>query len=125
MTKSARSLLMFAIYLGTVGIGTIAIPGVLLSWFGVPPPTDNYIRLVGVGLLFLASYYAIAAWKEMKLFIRYSAYVRSLIPFYFGLFVIFGWLKPILFFISLIDFAFALWTLLVLKQEKLQTEHSE
>lgn len=54
MTRSAISILVFAIYLSIIGLILIVGPNLLLSSIRLPLTTDPWIRLMGMVLFFSA-----------------------------------------------------------------------
>ena len=47
MSKSAFSLRVFSIYLFALGSALVAVPNLLLSFFGIPETHEVWIRIVG------------------------------------------------------------------------------
>jgi len=69
MSKSARSVFVFGLYLAVLGIVLLAASNFLLGMFGLPSTTEVWIRTVGMLVLFLGFYYTQAARKEMTAFL--------------------------------------------------------
>lgn len=56
MSKSARSVFIFGLYLGVLGIILLVTPNFLLGVFQLPSTNEVWIRVVGM-LLFLLGIY--------------------------------------------------------------------
>ena len=118
MSKSAKSVLVFSIYVFVLGLVLIAIPNVLLSVFGLPKTNEVWIRVVGVLTLFLGYYYFQASRNELKMFFKWSVYARTGFFLFFIGFVLLGFAPPILILFGFVDAVAALWTFLSLQSEK-------
>ncbi len=117
MSKSARSLFVFAIYLFFLGPILIIIPNVILNIFKLPETNEVWIRVVGMLIFLLGFYYFNASKNEMKIFFQWTVYVRASVLIFFIAFVLFGSAPPVLILFGLIDAGAALWTHLSLRSE--------
>jgi hypothetical protein len=117
VSKSARSVLVFAIYLVGLGLVLVVAPNVLLRLFGVPVTSEVWIRVVGMLVLFLGFYYAQAARRELRAFFRWTVLVRSSVIVFFAAFVLLGFVSPILILFGVVDLLGAVWTGLALRAE--------
>lgn len=117
MSRSARSLFVFGIYILGLSLLLLAAPNVVLTLFGFPPTQEVYIRIAGMFLLFLAIYDILAARAELRDFIRWSVPVRASVIGFFAAFVLLGFSKPVLLLFGLVDLACAGWTAWALKNE--------
>ncbi len=115
MTKAARSVFGFGIYLYGLGATLIVAPNPFLIIFGLPPVNDVWIRALGMAFLFLATYHVLAARHEFTPLFRVSVYLRGLVIAFFTGFVVLGFVKPILILFGCIDFAGATWTAVSLR----------
>jgi len=118
MSRSARSLFVFGIYILGLSLLLLAAPNVVLTLFGFPPTEEVYIRIAGMFLLFLAVYDILAARAELRDFIRWSVPVRASVIGFFAAFVLLGFTKPILLLFGLVDLACAGWTAWALRSER-------
>lgn len=118
MSNSARSLLVFGLYLVVLGLVLLVAPNFLLGIFGVASTTEVWIRVVGMLVLLLAYYDIQAARREMTDFFRWSVYARSSVILFFVVFVLLGLAKPQLILFGAIDLLGALWTALSLRSER-------
>lgn len=117
MSKAARSVFVFGIYLVALGLFLLIAPNTLITLFGLPETHDVWIRVVGM-LIFLLSYYAIqAARNEVTEFIRWSVVARAAAIVFFAGFVLADLVKPILLLFGGVDLAAAVWTHLALRSD--------
>ena len=110
MSKAAKSVLVFGIYLVVIGIGFMAMPNTPLALLGFPTTSEPWIRVVGMLLLLLAYYYIQAARNEMRSLFRWTVHARSSVVVFFGVFVLLGLAQPMLIGFGVIDLLAALWT---------------
>jgi hypothetical protein len=119
MTKSARSVFVFAIYLYLLGAVLIVAPNTLLRLFLLPETDEVWIRVVGMLVMILGFYYSQAARKNLSDFLRLTVIGRSAVLLFFFAFVLAGLAPPILILFGVIDFAAAMWTALSLRSEQM------
>jgi uncharacterized protein YacL len=117
MSKSARSVLVFSVYLFVLGVGLVVIPNVLLSPFGFVETEEVWVRVVGMLVLILSFYYSRAARRGLTEFFRWTVYARSAVLVFFIAFVVLGLAPATLILFGVVDAAGALWTALVLPGE--------
>jgi hypothetical protein len=115
MSKPARTMFAFAIYLAILGLTLVTVPNVLLGVFGIPPTQEVWVRVVGMLVLFLAYYHVEAARNEWAAFTRASIAPRMAVSAFFGAFVLAGLGSPVLLLFAAVDFAAALWTHVALR----------
>ena len=118
MSKSARSVFVFSIYVLVLGIILIVIPNVLLNLFTLPETNEVWIRVVGVLLVILGFYYFQASKSEIKKFLQWTVYGRTAVLIFFIVFVLLDFAPPVLILFGFIDAVAALWTQLSLRSEK-------
>ena len=118
MSKSARSVFVFSLYLFVLGIILVVIPNNLLDVFSMPRTNEVWIRVVGMLVLILGFYYFQASRSEIKIFLQWTVYVRIAVLLFFIAFVFLGFAPPILILFGFIDAIAALWTQLSLRSEK-------
>ena len=118
MSKSARSVFVFSIYVLVLGIILIVIPNVLLGLFALPETNEVWIRVLGVVILILGFYYLQASKSEIKIFFQWTVYGRAAVPIFFIIFVLLDFAPPVLILFGFIDAVAALWTQLCLRSEK-------
>lgn len=117
MTKAAKSIFVFSIYLYVLGIAVIVVPNTLLRLFAVPETNEVWIRVVGTLVLILGLYYWQAARKELSDFFRITVIGRTALLLFFIAFVSVGLAPPSLILFGFIDFAGAMWTAFALKSQ--------
>src|SRR5438552_580768 len=70
MSRAAKSLFVFGVYLCSLGVILLLFPNWLLHFFGVPPTNEVWIRINGIGGVFFKSRNdsaALAAWYQEHL----------------------------------------------------------
>ena len=116
MSRAAKSLFVFGIYLCGLGLALLLVPNLLLRVFGVPPTSEVWIRINGMLVLCLSFYYVQAARHELKPLIRWTVWARVAVIFYFAAFVLSASAPKALLLFGLIDLLAAAWTWLALKE---------
>ncbi len=66
MSRAARTLSLFGIYLVALGAALIVAPALVLGWFGLPPAEEPWLRIVGMLAAFIGIYYRVAAAAEAR-----------------------------------------------------------
>ena len=117
MSKSARSVFVFAVYLFILGAILVVAPGILIRTFRFPEPDGLWIRIVGMLVIILGFYYSHAAYAEFKAFFGWTVVARTGVLLFFITFVLAGLAPPVLVLFGVIDFAAALWTFFALRSE--------
>ena len=117
MTHSAKSVLVFGVYLALVGITLLFIPNIFLSTIGVANTSEVWIRLSGILLMALSVYYIVAAKHHLPVIFKVTACIRCSIIFCFATFVYLNMMDPIMLLFALVDFAGGVWTYLAMKKE--------
>ncbi len=118
MSKAARSLFIFGIYLIFLSLGFLLLPNYVLKVFGFPETSEPWIRIMAMLLLFLAYYYIQAARKELRTFFQLTVYARAAVIVFFIAIVVLGLAKPILILFGVVDLAAAIWTGVALRSEQ-------
>ena len=118
MSKSARSVFVFGLYLVVLGIVLLVAPNFLLGIFFLPSTTEVWVRVTGMLVLFLGFYYAQAVRKELTDFFRWTMYPRSTVILFFAAFVLLGFAKPPLIMFGVVDLLGVIWTGLALRHSK-------
>ena len=118
MSKSAKSMFVFAIYLFFLGPALLAFPKFLLSLIGMNEPLDFWVRITGMLVLILAYYYLQAAKHDLKPFFKATVYGRFSVLVFCIAFVVLDYAPPLLLLFPVIDVSGAIWTAIALKKEK-------
>ena len=116
MSNSAKSVLVFGVYLAGLGAILLILPNILLGLFGLPATSEVWIRVVGMLTLFLAFYYIQAARAGLTNFFQWTVYVRSSVIIFFTVFVLLQWVSPMLILFGVADLLGAIWTGLALRK---------
>lgn len=116
MSKSARTIFVFGIYLVVLGITLVTVPNLLLGLFGFAETQEVWIRVVGMLVLILGVYDVQAARQGWDGFIRLSVPLRMSVPAFFGAFVLAGLAPPVLLLFAAVDLAAAAWTWVALRE---------
>jgi hypothetical protein len=117
MSKSAKSVLIFGIWLALNGLLLLLIPNALITPLGIEPTNEVWIRLSGILLMALSIYYYLGAKHEIIVIMKATGFIRLTIPFFFSAFALLDLVSPNLIFFSVVDFLGGVWTLFMLKKE--------
>jgi hypothetical protein len=117
VSRAARSLFVFGLYLCALGLALLLAPNTLLRLFGAPPTDEVWIRVVAMLVLCLSFYYVSAARAGLKDFIRWTVWGRVAVIFYFTAFVVLLSAPKALLLFGLVDLLAAAWTWLALKAD--------
>ncbi len=117
MSKSAKSIFIYGIYLAINGLMLLLVPNVLLNSLGIEPTTEVWIRLAGILLMAIAVYYILAAKYELIVIMKATAFIRFSIIFFFTAFVLLKLVSSSIIIISVIDFLGGAWTFIMLRKE--------
>ena len=117
MSKSAKSVFIYGIYLALNGLMLLFVPNVLINSLGIEPTNEVWIRLAGILLMAIAIYYILGAKYELVVILKATAFIRFTIIFFFTAFVLLKLVSPGIIIISIIDFLGGVWTFLMLKKE--------
>lgn len=117
MSKSAKSVFVFGIYLLLLGLCLMIVPNILLAPFAVPPTNEVWIRIVGLLLMALSVYYIVSSRLELVTILKVTMYIRCSIIFFFTAFVLLNFVTPTIILFAVIDLAGGIWTYIALKKE--------
>ena len=117
MSRAAKSLFVFGVYLCGLGLTLLLVPNLLLRVFGVPPTNEVWIRINGMLVLCLSFYYVQAAHHGLTAFIRWTVWARVAVIFYFASFVLLVSAPKALLLFGLVDLLAAVWTWRALKKD--------
>ena len=119
MSRAARSVFVFGLYL----IGTAAVlimaPNVLLRVLRIVPTTEPWIRVLGVVIAVLGAYYVVAARAELNPFFRATVWGRCLVLLGFASLAALAWAPVALIGLGVIDSLGALWTWSALRSQRI------
>lgn len=117
MTKSAKSLFYFGIYVLLTGITLCIIPGKFISLFNLPEIPVPWARFIGLLAIVIGCYDLLSGYNSVKPLIKASVYVRVL--FFTGVLLLFvsGQMPKEILPIGIIDLLGALWTAIAFNAE--------
>ena len=117
MSKSAKSVLVFGIYLVVMGIGFLLVPNTVLGFFGLPSTAEPWIRVVAMLILILSYYYIHTSRNEDKAFFRLTVHARASVIVFFVAFALLSIAPATLILFGVVDLLGAVWTALTLRSE--------
>ena len=118
MSKSARSIFVFSIYMFALGAVLLLQPNLLLRLFLFPETDEIWIRVVGMLVLILGFYYFQASKGELRIFFQATVYGRTAVLVFFVAFALLDMAPLTLVLFGLVDALAALWTHRSLRSEK-------
>ena len=117
MSRAAKSLFVFGLYLCGLGIFLLFSPNLLLRFFDAPQTNEVWIRINGMFIICLAFFYIQAARHELTRFIRWTVPARVAVIFYLTAFVILLDAPRALILFGLVDLLSAVWTFIALRSD--------
>ena len=104
LSKPARTMVVYGVYviLG-LALPFLLVPGLILPLVGMAAPSDVWVHVLGMTVLFLGFYYIQMGRHELTQFFRWSVYIRLLVPVFFVAFVLLGWAPPVLIALTIPD----------------------
>ena len=117
MSQSAKSILVFGIYLTGLGFILLLIPNEFLSLFRFPPTDGLWVRVLGMLIVLLSYYYIQAARKEITEFFALTVHARAAVIVFTVAFVVLGLAPPTPIVLGVVDLAGAIWTALALRSK--------
>lgn len=110
MSPAARTILVYSVYLFGLGATLLLVPNLPLPIFGLAEANDVWIRVLGMTVVFFASFYFVAARNEYRELFRASVATRLAVPVVFAAFVVAGFAPWNLMLFTPPDILFATWT---------------
>jgi hypothetical protein len=120
VSRAAKSLLVFGIYLTVLGVLLLLFPNVLLRIFGVPPTSEIWIRVNGMFVICFAFYYIQTARHGLTDFILWTVWGRAVVIIYFVAFVLLARAPRALLLFGAIDLLSATWTFMALQMDRVR-----
>lgn len=117
VSRAARSVQVFAIYLEGLAVMLIFAPNRLLDVFGVANTHEVWIRLVGVLVGIIGAYYLVAVRAGFRPMFVASVPVRLALSASFVTFVAFDLAEPAILVFGLADLLGAIWTAAALRAD--------
>jgi hypothetical protein len=106
----ATSVLVFGGYLLLLGALLVLAPNWLLGLLRVAATGEVWIRILGMVLLLMGTYYVLAALADVRAFMRWTVPLRATVPVFLLAFVLTGLAPRVLILFGLVDLAGAGWT---------------
>ena len=122
MSRAARSIYVFGIYLVITGGLLIGSPNTLLGLLQLPSTNEPWIHVLGVAVMAMGMLNLVSARAELVPFIRASVPVRVFVLVSFGVMAAMGMVPSIVVVFGLIDVGFGLWTYLALRDSSVPAE---
>jgi hypothetical protein len=110
MSKAARSVCAFSIYLMVMGALLILVPNLLLSVLSLPRTDEVWIHILGMLAFILGFYYFKAAQADLNVFFQWTVPGRLAGFMMFCLFGFGGFGPPVLILFGVVDGLAAIWT---------------
>jgi hypothetical protein len=82
MSKAAKTIVGFAIYMALTGLVLIVSPNTLLGILRLPLTQEPWIRLLGMFMVIVSYYYYRTALSEAREFFRATVHGRTVIGFF-------------------------------------------
>jgi len=117
MSKAARSVGAFGVYLVFMGSAIVIAPNTFLSLFALPTTDEVWFRLLGVILTYVGTYYLVAARHAVVPIFHASIPVRLSLLGFLTAFVMLGYVSRNVLIFGLADVIGALWTHIALRRE--------
>jgi hypothetical protein len=117
MSRAARSLRIFGIYLVALGGILIGSPNTLLSLVRLAPTSEPWIHVMGVAVMGMGMLFMAAARVEVPGFIRATVWIRVFALVAMAALVLARVAPPVVLLFGLVDAAAAAWTYISLRQE--------
>lgn len=116
MSRAARTILIFGIYVVVLGVMLVIQPNLVIGPFGFSVAQEPWIRVLGVVTLTLGAYYVQAARQNVAAFFGWTVVGRFTILIGFSGLVLAGLAPRALILFGLFDAAGAAWTWAALRK---------
>jgi hypothetical protein len=117
VSRAARSLLVFGVYLEVLAAILIFAPNTLLSAFGVVHTHEVWIRVLGVVVACVGVYYIVSARHAFRPVIVASVPARLMLASSFLAFVLLDYAQPAVLVFGVADLVGAVWTAISLRSD--------
>ena len=116
MTRAARSIFVFGIYLVATGLILVVVPNALLSLLRLAPTTEPWIRVLGIPVGVMGAFFIAAARADVVPFFRFTVWGRTIVLIGMTALILLKLAPPILILFGLMDAAGAVWTRTALRE---------
>jgi hypothetical protein len=110
MTAAARSMFVYSIYTYGLGLALLLVPNIPLPLFGLPEAHEVWIRVAGMTVIFLSTFFLIAARNEYRAIFSASVWTRFAVVGFFAAFAALGYTSWNILLFTPLDVLFAIWT---------------
>lgn len=117
MSRAARTIFVFGVYLIATGLILVAVPNTLLGLFRLAPTQEPWIRVLGIVTGVLGAYYVAAARGELIGFFRATLWGRAIVLTAFVLLVVLRLVPAIVIAFGVVDALGAIWTRAALRSQ--------
>jgi hypothetical protein len=117
VSKAARSVFLFGIYVVALGLVLIVAPNTLLGLFGVAKTHEVWIRVLGVLIFNIGVYYVLAGRENFRSIIVASIPIRFGTMTFLVIFVLLNYADAAVIPFGLLDVATAIWTLTAIRAD--------
>jgi hypothetical protein len=117
VSKAARSVFLFGVYVVVLGMTLVVAPNPLLRLFGVAETYEVWIHVLGVLIFNIGVFYVLAGLNEIRPIVLASIPIRFGTMTLLVLFVLLGDAENALILFGLVDVACALWTIAALRAD--------
>jgi len=118
MSHAAKSIAVFSIYLFANGLAFLVGPNLLLPLLHLPLAQEPWIRGLGVVIMVMAFYHAVAARTELVPFFQATLLGRAFVFASLGTLALMALVPRQLVLFGITDMAFAAWTLIGLRADR-------
>lgn len=118
MSRAAQSVFVFGLYLLGTAAALILAPNVLLGVLGIVATTEPWIRVLGLIVGVLGSYYVVAARADLTPFFRATVWARAIVMTGFAILAALSLAPVALVGLGVVDGLGALWTWSALRARK-------
>ncbi len=117
MSKAAQSIFYFGVYAIALGVLGLLAPDFIADVLQIDRPADSWARFTGAVAIWLGIYYVVCGLNEVHSFFLATVVLRPVVLITLIVFVMFGWFKPGILIIGLIDTLGAATTCWALRQD--------
>lgn len=117
MNKAAQSILVWGIVIVLAGLSLLLFPDFVAGLAGMAAPVDGWARLTGAFMVWLGSYYVVAARSNARAFFRMTVVLRPTVLLVLIVFVAMGLFKPLIILVGVADTLAAIWTAWALRAD--------
>jgi hypothetical protein len=116
LSPPAKSVFVFGAYLLLLGALMMLAPNFLLGLFRIAPTSEVWIRVAGMLVLLIGSYYVLASIAELRMFMHWTVPLRICVLMFLSVLALTGLGPMVLILFGFVDFAGAMWTAWALRR---------